>query len=239
MDLVGIHQPNLFPWLGYFHRVATSKRFIFFDHVQKPGGRSWMSRVKVTRCGEVVWLSVPILKKGRSKEKISEVEFGLDSASVMELILSKLSNYYKTAPFKRDTLVFLENNFTDTKSVAKFNMDLIKAISKKLELQTVFQCSSEKFEGKNSIFGSEMILETCQRFNVKTFHSGLYAYDNLIDHDSFKTANIKVKRQKFSHPYYCINSKEGFVEGLSILDYLMLEGFDKAIDLFKDPNFIN
>ena len=35
-NLVGIHQPNFFPWLGYFNKIHSSDKFIFLDNVQLP-----------------------------------------------------------------------------------------------------------------------------------------------------------------------------------------------------------
>jgi hypothetical protein len=42
--IVGVHQPNYLPWLGYFHKLALCDVFVFFDHVQMPGGKSFVSR---------------------------------------------------------------------------------------------------------------------------------------------------------------------------------------------------
>jgi len=38
--VVAIHQPNFFPWLGYFDKMARSQCFVFLDDVQiqKTGG---------------------------------------------------------------------------------------------------------------------------------------------------------------------------------------------------------
>ncbi|HOW19435.1 MAG TPA: WbqC family protein, partial [Phycisphaerae bacterium] len=32
--IVGIHQPNYLPWIGYFVKIARSDRFILLDDAQ-------------------------------------------------------------------------------------------------------------------------------------------------------------------------------------------------------------
>ncbi|MBU4273943.1 MAG: WbqC family protein [Planctomycetes bacterium] len=61
---IAIHQPNFFPWLGYFHRVSRVERWVFFDHVQVPRGKSWVSRNRILLAGTPAWLTIPIEKGG-------------------------------------------------------------------------------------------------------------------------------------------------------------------------------
>src|SRR4029078_5615477 len=65
MALVAIHQPNFFPWLGYFDKIRQSDIFIFLDAVdyRPPGeGRmgSWVNRVRLAIDGEARWVTCPV-----------------------------------------------------------------------------------------------------------------------------------------------------------------------------------
>jgi hypothetical protein len=57
--IVSIHQPNYLPWLAYFRKIADADRFVFFDNVQMPIGKSLVSRNRVKTAQGVRWLTVP------------------------------------------------------------------------------------------------------------------------------------------------------------------------------------
>ena len=46
MIKVAIHQPNFFPWMGYFHKIANCNTFVYLDDVQFSGG-SVTGRAKI------------------------------------------------------------------------------------------------------------------------------------------------------------------------------------------------
>jgi hypothetical protein len=224
----GIHQPNFFPWLGFFDRIRKSHVFIFFDHVQRPGGKSWFTRVRAANKGDPIWLTIPIKKKGRTFEKIYEAEFGCDPDDLLEDIIHKLKNYYLKAKHKDETINLIENLYVKTFSVADFNINYITGIARALGLSSTLRRSSEKFQDNIQLYGSEMILETCKRFEVSGFICGGYALDNLIDKDSFLKSSVEVIPQGFIHPVYEQVARSSFVEGLSILDLLMNHGIEAA-----------
>jgi len=53
MKLVAIHQPNFFPWLGYFDKIRQADVFVMLDSVQfqKTGG-TWSNRVMLNFGGQ-------------------------------------------------------------------------------------------------------------------------------------------------------------------------------------------
>jgi len=48
--IVAVHQPNFFPWFGYFVKIALSDTFILLDDVQIPW-RGYTRRTKIRRPG--------------------------------------------------------------------------------------------------------------------------------------------------------------------------------------------
>ena len=59
MIKVAIHQPNFFPWMGYFHKIANCNTFVYLDDVQFSNG-SVTGRTKIMVNDKPSWLSIPI-----------------------------------------------------------------------------------------------------------------------------------------------------------------------------------
>ena len=71
MTTVAIHQPNYLPWLGYFRKIAQADVFVFFDNVQMPMGKSFVSRNRILTAQGPRWLTVPVARSG-TPQPISE-----------------------------------------------------------------------------------------------------------------------------------------------------------------------
>ena len=56
---LAIMQPYLFPYLGYFHLLHATDRFVFYDDVNfiKNG---WINRNRMLLDGTVRWFTVPL-----------------------------------------------------------------------------------------------------------------------------------------------------------------------------------
>ena len=73
--VVGIHQPNFFPWFGFFLKIARSDKFVFLDdaQTQKKGG-SYLNRTKININGESKWMTAPI-KRTQGTQTINNTFF--------------------------------------------------------------------------------------------------------------------------------------------------------------------
>ena len=93
--IISIHQPNYFPWPGYFFKILKSDIFVFLDDVQY-SNNSFTCRTNILENKNKSWLSVPIKKKMGQKINqilIADLEWKMKH-------LSKIKNcYLKTEHF--------------------------------------------------------------------------------------------------------------------------------------------
>ena len=61
--LVAIHQPNFFPWLGFFDKLRRADTFVLLDTVEFSKG-SRTNRVEVLVGGEPHWITAPVQRAG-------------------------------------------------------------------------------------------------------------------------------------------------------------------------------
>jgi WbqC-like protein family len=229
MPFSAIHQPNFLPWMGYFHKIATVDTFIFFDSVAMSNGKTWTSRCQILVNGKAHWLTLPVMKSGRSGQRICEVEL-LDFVQNWKKTLRTLRHAYGRAAHFDAVFPFLENfekeNFT---LLADFNAQFIEVVSRELGFKTQFVKSSSKPElMESSDLKTDYIIQTCEAFEVKNYVSGRGGSLLFLEKEKFAEAGIIVDFQGFTSPNYTqLNAKE-FINGLSIIDVLMHCGWQKT-----------
>lgn len=239
MTIVAIHQPNFFPWLGYFDKIARSDVFIFLDHVQlqKTGG-TWSNRVKLLQGGEARWVTAPILRKFHGVLAIRDMEFRLDDIWREKFIKSLIANYARTPHF-RAVLNFLEPLILNPeRNIARYNGTVIKSIAQHLGF------TGDKFRWSSDVRGegqaSEMLVSLTRIVGGDAYMCGGGATGYQED-AAFSAAGIGLIYQNFEHPVYPQIGAKEFAPGLSIIDALMNIGvvelraaLKAAADLTKD-----
>ena len=99
---VAIMQPTFMPWSGYFALMNAVDHFVFLDDVQFDK-RSWQQRNKIkTDVGEM-FLTLPVLTKGRYEQKINMVEL-LEFNKIAQKHLKTIKLSYSKCKFYKTVL---------------------------------------------------------------------------------------------------------------------------------------
>lgn len=222
---VSIHQPNFLPWFGYFHKLAYSDMFIFFDDVQYPRGKTFISRVKINMQNGEHWITVPI--KGKS-ELLPIQNIPLTNGPYLKKIARTLEVTYKKTPYFQEVYDCVSLHLLDQPpSLCALNISLITAIVNRLGLATRLVRSSEL--GCTGHEGEDKILCLLKAVKAITYISGKGAGSNRhIDEGHFAKEGIRLVWQSFDHPIYPQLFGGIFIPNLSIVDMLFNLGFDQT-----------
>jgi len=220
--IVAIHQPNFFPWLGFFSKIARSDNFVFLDHViLNPRSAINTKRVRILSNGQEFWLTVPLKNRsGQVFQKISEMEIDKpDHVKTKHLKTIELN--YRRAPFFNETFPFIENFYNNSSSlIADRNIQFVSSILNAMNLNKQLIQSSTLACSESS---TELLIEIAQKLNSRAYLSGDGA-TGYQDIDLYKNSNIALEFMNYVHPQYTQPNVAEFKKGLSILDALMNVG---------------
>ncbi len=136
--IVSVHQPNLFPWLGYFDKISKSDKFILLDDAQFPKGNAlWINRVYCLINNEKKWLTIPVDRKYSGVKAIKDIQ--LDQKNNWRPKLEKqLFFTYKKCEHFEEVMPWVENAINSTEPMLSiFNEKIILDLVNRFELNHV------------------------------------------------------------------------------------------------------
>lgn len=228
--VVAIHQPNFFPWLGYFNKIARADLFLVMDNVQFPrtGKGTWVNRVKLIVNKQAAWVTMPVVRAHSGVRCISEMRIS-DATPWRAKLLKTIQMSYSRAPFFEVVFPFLAkltNNTTDY--LAEYNLSAIRSLAEALGLQT-----SKLILGSTlNVAGSatDLLISMVKAVEGTAYLCGGGAAGYQED-EKFAEAGIELIYQNFQHPVYSQSNTQEFIPGLSIIDALMNCGFEEVLSL--------
>jgi hypothetical protein len=216
--IVSIHQPNYFPWLGYFYKVALSDKFIFLDDVQFTKG-DYINRVKIysPQCEEQ-WLTIPLNVKLGSN--INEIQIN-NKWKIKHL--RSIKQIYRKCNYFNEIYKDLEHIFEKNhNTISNLNIALIEYILKEFKIPTELYLSSE-LNIKDS--SDDRLIKLVKNIDGSEYLSGSGGF-NYQSTEKFNNSNIEVLSYKISNDF-SYNTLYKNKIGLSILDFIFNEGFNK------------
>ena len=219
---VGIMQPYLFPYIGYFHLIHAVDLFIVYDDI-KYTKKGWINRNRFLRNGEPVTFTVPLKKESDYLDvKDRQVASSYDSGR----LLRGLKAAYRAAPFFDVTFPLVERVLAyDRVNLFDFVYHSITEACAHLEISTPIRRSSS-YEVNRSPGGLQRVLALCEHVRATTYVNAIGG-KKLYDPRTFQSRGIELRFIQ-SEPFDYEQSGAQFVPNLSIIDVLM---FNPATDV--------
>tara|TARA_B100000676_G_C18021961_1_gene813195 strand:+ start:843 stop:1556 length:714 start_codon:yes stop_codon:yes gene_type:complete len=182
------HQPNFFPWLGYFVKVAISDIHVILDDVEF-SKNNWINR-NIIDTGKNSYLTIPVNKSDTNKP-INQVRLGEEYKFSINKIIKTLDHQYK----KSDSLTFIKNLLNESKDknfifLSELNLFYLNNIFKFFEISTSIFKKSELDLG-NGLNASILLTELCKKYDCSNYISGIGS-KSYIDESKFNSRKISV-----------------------------------------------
>ena len=220
--IVGIHQPNYLPWLGYFHKISRSNAFVFLDDAQY-SKNSFTNRVKILRDNYGRWLTQPV--SFRFRDPINTVSFARDDWRSAHL--DTLKGAYKSAPAYSSVWPDIEAIYgglaDENLSVA--NAKIIMSLCVHLDVSSEFHFSSEI--DVNEARADDRLIGIVDQIAPGGCYLSGKGGAKYQDPEKFSAAGLTLEYVDFQHPTYQQNATS-FVPGLSVVDAIFHLGWEGA-----------
>lgn len=239
--IIAIHQPNYFPWLGFFYKLWASDAFVFLDHVQF-SKQSYTQSVLTRRNNstiDIIKHTVPVTKApldtSINRIKIDGKRWIRKHEKHINQVYAKSQHFKQISPLYNKLMADCHS----IDHLSDLNIYMISMISKLLQIDTPTYLSSNMNLNKKS---TDLLISIIKELEGNIYLSGKGA-DKYQDNALFIEHDISIQCNNFygyleENPYICQETK--FINGLSILDALFHIGPKGIITLFmqyKDLNF--
>ena len=222
-------QPNYLPWLGFFHKVSLSDKFIFVDTVQYEK-KGVTNRNKIKTANGEQWLTVPVLTKGKFEQKVNEIEINNAEQWPKKHWKSIELNYRKAPYFSQYSQFFEEVYQKKWGKLSELNETIIRHIFNVLGIKVeIFKASDINPVGEKTM----LLIDICRKVGADTYLSGRGAM-KYVDEGLFRQNGLNHMFQDFQHPVYKQLHSE-FIPNISIIDLLFNHG-PESLDIVTGKN---
>ena len=225
--ILASHQPDFFPYLGYFYKVWKSDVFVFSDNVQfSKSGRHNYNEILTGNGPQRFTLPV-----SQHTVNLNEIQIAADRKRI-DTMLKTLHMEYHNADHFTEVWPFIKwllESATAFPSLAEFNHFCIMEIARKngwTENRLFIRSSQLPLTERRDA----RIIEMCKLLKCDTYYSGSGAKDYHIeadyeaegiqlaysDYEPFPYPQQKPKRSRGSG-----EQRRDFVPNMSIIDYMM------------------
>ncbi len=214
--LLGIMQPYVFPYIGYFQLIKAVDVFVVYDDVAFIN-KGWINRNNILVNGQSSMFTIPLV--GASQNKLIR-ETEVDNLTAWsKKFLKTVEQSYKKTPFFKEGFALVEQVFNlPHVSISEMATASLKETCKYLGIDTKIIESSTVYSNQD-LKAQNRILDIC--LQEKAVHyinpiGGMAIYDKQLFADNKILLNFikakPVEYKQFNH---------NFVPWLSIIDLLM------------------
>lgn len=225
---LGIMQPYLFPYLGYWQLLNCVDEFIILDDVNLIK-RGFINRNYVLVNGTAHMFTIP-LKKASQNNLIMDTKLNFNGEEKQQFL--KMIQYaYKKAPYYEQVYSVIEDAIeNDEDDLTGYIEYSLKCILDYLSIHTPLLRSSQ-MQKNPSLSGEDRILELCRIRNATQYINPIGGLE-LYHRDLFQKHGITLSFLQMDDVEYR-QYKHDTVKNLSIIDVMMFNSKEAVAKLLE------
>lgn len=234
MMVIGIMQPYLFPYLGYFQLINAVDKFVIHDDVQYIKG-GWINRNRLLMNGQARLFTFSI-RNDDHRLSINQRFFSPQYEKDKKKFFSVIRQAYSKAPFFRQVEDLLRQILsTSERNVSLMVTNSLQLVCGYIGIETPFIISSQ-MQKEDSLKGEARIIEINKRLG-STHYINPIGGVSIYSARTFTQQGVDLKFIKMREVVYPqLGSK--FVPSLSIVDALMFNSQKSIKELLGDYDLI-
>lgn len=214
---LGILQPYLFPYIGYFQLISLVDKLVIYDDVQYIT-RGWINRNRILINGGPCYFTLPLHKGPRSlniNQRVCTPLFEFEK----KRLLRQIESAYNRAPNFSAVYTLIEKCFSCTElNVSSFIVNSLKECCRYLNIDTPFFLSSQLCK-QGELTGQERIIDINKVMGATHYVNPIGGTD-LYDRKEFIRNGLKlsfIHTRKIEYTQFVGDH----VPNLSIIDVMM------------------
>ena len=225
--IVSIHQPNFFPWMGYFDKINKSDKFVFLTSSLRSKNDKYLTRTKIlNNNSKLQYLSLPL---GNKQIPINQLIMPADHQWKVK-VLNIIKESYRGSNNFDEVYIDIENLFMcEYEYFSDYSINIIRFLISKFNIDTELYVDTDF----NQDFGisNQRNISLCKKVGGDIYLSGSGA-KVYNDHKLYKANSLNFIYQDYIVPTYPQISGE-FIPGLSIMDVIFNCGYRATENLLK------
>jgi GNAT superfamily N-acetyltransferase len=224
---IGVMQPYLFPYAGYFGLINSCDKILFYDDVNyiKKG---FINRQKILVNGSPHFIRIPLVKASQNKF-INEIEIFVENEINTTKILKTIEASYKKAPYFNDVYPIIEKILTrEYKMLDEMVISSIASVCDYLGIDIDWERSSIAEGGTCGMDRADRLIQIAKNQGFNNYIN--VGPSELYTKEYFKERGINLFFNKHEVKEY-EQFKKPFVSHLSCIDFLMFNPKRKCKEL--------
>lgn len=227
---LGIMQPYLFPYLGYFQLIQACDKFVIHDDVQYIR-QGWVNRNRILVHGKEYLFTFSVTHDDYSKAINQRYYTGAFETEVRKLLRNIDQSYSKSPGFDSIRALLVRILTASERNVSKFNILSIQAICQYLGIDTEILVSSD-LSYEKSLTAESRVLAINQLLGSTHYINPVGGLE-LYSKEAFLRSGVQLSfLQPTLRPYQQPTSD--FYPGLSVIDTMMNCSRDDVRDMLGD-----